>query len=275
MSTALFTRTSAEQGSRRAPLRQGRHAVPVVENRMLAPDVYRLTFRDARIARSSSPAQFVNLYSKDPMSLLPRPFGVCEVHGDEVSLLFAVVGKGTREFSLLRAGDAIDVLGPLGNPFDLSDSAHYVLVGGGLGVPPLIYAAERLYGREDAVTTSAFGYRDVRFARDAVSPYVHHTYDITDARGNVVDLLDSIEPHLDPDRNRGLPVGILSCGPMPMMRAVAAWASPRGLACQFSLEARMACGYGTCVVCVVDTASGRKKVCSEGPVFTAQQLGWE
>lgn len=250
----------------------GRRTVPVVDNRRLSDGIYRLTFRDSYIAGHAKPAQFVDLYTADPTRLMPRPFGVSEVHGDDVSLIFAVVGKGTEEFSHLVAGDTVDVMGPLGRGFDMKASANYVLVAGGLGVPPLLYAAQKLSLRDDATATAAFGYRDERFADDLVAPYAERVESITNAQGNVVDLLDAIEDSLV---NGDLPPVILSCGPMPMMRAVASWAVARGIPCQLSLEARMGCGYGTCYVCVVDTASGRQKVCVAGPVFTPEQLGWD
>lgn len=111
---------------------------------MLADGVYRLTFRDEFIAGHAKPAQFVDVYSNNPSRLMPRPFGVAEVDGDEVSLIFAVVGKGTAEFSELRAGDTIRVMGPLGNSFNTKENANYVLVAGGLGVPPLVRAAQAI-----------------------------------------------------------------------------------------------------------------------------------
>ena len=92
-----------------------RHEVEVVDNRELTDGVYRLTFRDEYIASHARPAQFVDVYSNDPSKLMPRPFGVCETDGDEVSLMFAVVGKGTAEFAQLKPGDTIRVMGPLGN----------------------------------------------------------------------------------------------------------------------------------------------------------------
>ncbi len=250
----------------------GRRTVPVVDNRRLSDGIYRLTFRDSYIAGHAKPAQFVDLYSADPTRLMPRPFGVSEVEGDDVSLIFAVVGKGTEEFSRLAAGDTVDVMGPLGRGFDMKAAANYVLVAGGLGVPPLLYAAQKLALRDDATATAAFGYRDERFADELVAKYAARVESITNAQGNVVDLLDSIEDSLV---NGELPPVILSCGPMPMMRAVASWAGARDIPCQLSLEARMGCGYGTCYVCVVDTAEGRQKVCVAGPVFTPEQLGWD
>lgn len=247
-----------------------RHPVEVTDVAVLSDGVVRLSFRDPYIAGHAKAAQFVNLFTHDPMRLMPRPFGVCETNGDEVSVIFAVVGKGTAEFAAYRPGDVVEVLGPLGRPFDVGRPGRYVLVGGGLGVPPLIYAAQCLRGREDVTTTAVFGYRDRRFADDIVARYADEVHSIDESEGNVITLLDRLES----DLVGGDAPTILCCGPTPMMKAVAAWASKRSVPCQFSMEQRMGCGYGTCVVCVVDTVDGRKKVCSDGPVFTTEQLGW-
>lgn len=253
-----------------------RHPAEVTEVSELAPGVIRLEFRDAYIAQHARPAQFVNVYSADPLMPMPRPFGVCEVHEDRVSIIFAVVGAGTQEFAQLNPGDEIEVLGPLGKPFQMKQPAHYVLVGGGLGVPPLIAAAQRLAGDTASTTTAVFGYRDRHFADDIVGAYAARTVSIDNAQGNVVTLLDQLEADggLAPEAHQGLEPVLLVCGPLPMMKAVAAWAAERRLACQLSMEQRMGCGYGTCVLCTIDTAQGRLKVCSDGPVFTREQLGW-
>lgn len=272
MTTATFNPTVAQATA--AGFFPGRHTVEVTEVTELAPGIVRFTIRDSYIAAHAKPAQFVNLFSHDPMQMLPRPFGVSEVHDDMVSLIFAVVGKGTEEFAAMHAGDMIDVLGPLGHSFNTKEPAHYVLVGGGLGVPPLIYTAQRLAERDDSAATAVFGYRNDHFADQFVSAFVD-TRSIDESEGNVITLLDRMEDELTTDRADGLKSVILSCGPIPMMKAVAQWATSRGIPCQLSMEQRMGCGYGTCVACVVDTVEGRKKVCSDGPVFTAQQLGWE
>ena len=133
--TAVATFMPTVGQAREAGFFPSRHTVEIVDNRMLADGVYRLTFRDEFIAGHAKPAQFVDVYSNNPSRLMPRPFGVAEVDGDEVSLIFAVVGKGTAEFSELRAGDTIRVMGPLGNSFNTKENANYVLVAGGLGVP--------------------------------------------------------------------------------------------------------------------------------------------
>ena len=96
---------------------------------------------------------------------------------------------------------------------------------------------------------------------------------LTDAEGNVVDLLNKLEQGDDLKAYDRKPI-ILSCGPLPMMKAVADWAAERGIPAQLSMEQRMGCGYGTCVLCTIDTVDGRLKVCSDGPVFTREQLGW-
>lgn len=273
MSAATFIpTTSVVENATKAGLFPGRRTAEVVENQRIAEGVYRLALRDGYIARTVKPGQFVNLYSPDPLKLLPRPFGVAQIEGDLVIVIFAVVGAGTAEFAGLGAGEAVDVLGPLGKAFDLDASANYLLVGGGLGVPPLLYAAQELAPRADASSAAVFGYRDERFADNLAQGFCESVFSITNEEGTVVDLLDSVEHAILAGER---PTAILSCGPMPMMRAVAAWASRRALPSQLSLEARMSCGYGACVTCVVDTLDGRKKVCSDGPVFTPRQLGWE
>ena len=250
-----------------------RHPVEITAVERLADRVIRLTFRDPYIAAHARPAQFVNLFTNDPLMPMPRPFGVSEVHGDDVSVIFAIVGKGTADFAAMRPGDAIQVLGPLGRPFATKKPAHYVLVAGGLGVPPLIYTAQRLAADPAVRTTAVFGYRNEHFADRFVEPFADRTASIDESEGNVITLLDRLETsgELTVD---GLETVILSCGPLPMMKAVAAWAATRDLACQLSMEQRMGCGYGTCVLCTIDTVEGRLKVCSDGPVFTREQLGW-
>lgn len=281
MSSAPFTKTcEVARHATDAGFLAGRHSARVLENRQLGPDICRLVIEDAYVAQHAQPAQFINLYSSNQAQLLPRPFGVCAVNGDAVTLIFAVVGEGTAEFAQLQSGDSIDVFGPLGRPFTLQAQTHYILVGGGLGMPPLMYTAQYLQQKPDIETTAVLGYRDQRFADQETRPLVSRLESITNAQGNVVDLLNKLE-YEQPDMfkfpvdGQAKRVEIISCGPIPMMKAVALWATRRGIPCQLSLEARMACGYGTCVACIVDTVDGRKKVCSEGPVFTAQEMGWQ
>ena len=210
-----------------------RHNVEITQVAELTDRVMRLTFRDPFIVSHAKPAQFVNLFTHDDFMLMPRPFGVSEVNGDEVSVIFAVVGHGTEQLAQLQAGDTVDVLGPLGRGFNRND----------------------------------------HFAEEYVSRYADWSWSIDDAEGNVVDLLNKLEQDDDLKAYDRKPI-ILSCGPLPMMKAVAAWAAERDIPAQLSMEQRMGCGYGTCVLCTIDTVDGRLKVCSDGPVFTREQLGW-
>ena len=246
-----------------------RHNVEITQVTELTDRVMRLTFRDPFIASHAKPAQFVNLFTHDDFMLMPRPFGVSEVDGDEVSVIFAVVGHGTEQLAGLQAGDTVDVLGPLGRGFNLKEDANYILVGGGLGVPPLIYAAQKLAEHDASFATAVFGYRNDHFAEEYVSRYADWSWSIDDAEGNVVDLLNKLEQGDDLKAYDRKPI-ILSCGPLPMMKAVADWAAERGIPAQLSMEQRMGCGYGTCVLCTIDTVDGRLKVCSDGPVFTRE-----
>ena len=255
----------------------GRRAAEVVSNERLTDGVYRLVVRDAHLTRAKA-AQFANLYPSDPSKVMPRPFGVAEVDAEAglVSFVFAVVGKGTADFSRLRPGDTVDVFGPLGKGFDMAAPGEYLLVAGGLGVPPLLRAAQQLAGRADASATALIGYRDARFADRLMGRFADRVMSITNAEGNVIDLLDQ---WLDArggavtGEDGSLPA-ILSCGPHPMMQAVARWAREHGIDAQLSLEARMGCGYGACVMCVTPTEGGLRKVCLDGPVFRASELGW-
>ncbi|MBT1176444.1 dihydroorotate dehydrogenase electron transfer subunit [Bifidobacterium callimiconis] len=249
-----------------------RHTVEITGMRELDTNVMCMTIRDPYIAQHGRPAQFVDFFTHDPMRLMPRPFGIGEINGDEVSFIFAVVGEGTRQFAAMHAGDVIDVLGPLGRPFKTKEDANYVLVAGGLGVPPVIAAAQHIAGLEGSRSTAVFGYRKNHFADDIVARYADTVHSIDESEGNVITVLDRIEDEL---KASDLPPVILSCGPMPMMKAIATWAAKRDIPCQFSLEQRMGCGYGTCVLCTTDTVDGRLKVCADGPVFTREQLGWE
>jgi dihydroorotate dehydrogenase electron transfer subunit len=262
-----------------------RHSAEVLQVEHMTPEITRLVIHDPYVAAKAGAGQFVNLYTHDSARMMPRPFGIAGVEGDTFSLIFAVVGSGTRDFSMLEAGDRVDVLGPLGTGFDLSGDRRFLLVGGGLGIPPLLHAAQRIREAKPAQqATALFGYRDIHFADSLATEQCESVHSIDESEGNVITLLDRvIDLHQDSQHGNHQPNGqygteetytVLSCGPHAMIRAVAHWASTRGIPTQLSLEARMGCGFGTCVVCVQDTKEGRKKVCLDGPVFTAEDLGW-
>ena len=272
MKPNLFISTSrVEDQARQAGRMPGRRTAQVTGMEPLDRQVWRMTIQDPYLAAHAPAGAFINLYSADRMTMMPRPFGISRVlDGEQIEIVFAVVGQGTYEFSRLQPGMAVDLLGPLGHGFDLEKPAHYLLVGGGLGVPPLIRAAQCLQGRSAVRTTALLGYRDHRFADAIMGSLTDQLESIDNASGDVITLLDRVSGDIDTERTI-----ILTCGPLPMMRAVAAWARKTGLPAQCCMESRMGCGYGTCVACVVDTVDGRLKVCKDGPVFAADRLIWD
>ena len=219
------------------------------------------------------PGQFVEVrVDATPSVFLRRPISVNNVCDGELWLLVHAVGEGTRWLTSRRAGDVVNVLGPLGNGFDLNAAgARPLLVGGGVGTAPLLYLGRELLAR-GAQPTFILGGRTAddlmqleEFER--VGQVLLTTEDgSAGERGFVTQ-------HSGWDS--GPYTGICTCGPKPMMRAVAMRAKELGItSCQLSLENMMACGLGACLCCVEDTIDGNVCVCKEGPVFEAKRLKW-
>lgn len=236
----------------------------IARNRPLAPGVFELVL-EGDASAISRPGQFVEITV--PGHFLRRPISVCDWSPDSLTLLVRTVGGGTAWLEAARPGTALDLLLPLGNGFDISAApagASVVLAGGGIGVAPLYALAKALLsaGRRCAV---ALGFRtasDVLYA-DAFAALGCEVSIATEdgsrgARGFVTGLLKTPAPYL------------FACGPMPMLRALAALPGLAGA--QFSLEARMGCGFGACMGCTIETANGPARVCREGPVFALENL---
>jgi dihydroorotate dehydrogenase electron transfer subunit len=221
-----------------------------------------------KVARRAAPGQFVMVTVPGGAFFLRRPISLFAAHGDRVGLLVEARGGGTETLTRLDVGDSIDVAGPLGNGFPTQSVSNALLVGGGIGCAPLQYLADRL-AAERAQVTAAFGFRDFRSARAAGAFSIERLWVATEdgsvgKAGTVIDLL------------AGLDVApgtvVYACGPTPMVAAVQRWTFTEGLHGYVSLEAHMACGTGSCHGCVVDTARGKLRVCSEGPVFRLDEV---
>ena len=209
-------------------------------------------------------------------SLLRRPISVALTLADEpentAALIFEVKGEGTRWLSQRKVGEQVDVLGPLGNGFTVEEGGRYLLVGGGIGVPPLLGYAEAFH--KDSV--AVLGFRSAgrviladRF-RDACKEIYLCTDDGSMGRHGFVDA--QVEDILAKDKNF---TAVLACGPRPMLKNVARVAAQFGVPCQVSMEERMACGVGACLGCAIQMADGSMKhVCKDGPVFDAQEVDW-
>ena len=242
------------------------------------------------------PGQFVGVYPQNAAALLPRPISICgyDQEKETLRLVYRVVGKGTEEFSQLQAGDRVDVLGILGNGYDLSllTGKRVLLLGGGIGAPPMLGLAEGLQkaNREagieapESLVTAAMGYRSGRCESDLflsdefqkVSRLIIATDDGTAGfHGNVV---EAVKTGLQEAPETGYDA-ICACGPLPMLRGVKALAAELGIPAWISLEERMACGVGACLGCVARTTKvdghshvHNARVCTEGPVFAAEDV---
>ena len=222
--------------------------------------------------------QFLHVKCGDGQ-LLRRPISVAVANWDEpedlVALIFEVRGEGTEWLSRRKKGDRLDVLGPLGNGFDVSKEGRYLLVGGGIGVPPLIEYGESPNWSSVAVLgfrtkAKAFPAVTSRFEKNCERTYIC-TDDGTLGRHGFVD--GQVREILEKDRNF---TAVLACGPKPMLKSISAVAAGFGIPCQVSMEERMGCGVGACLVCAVPMRDGTMKhVCKDGPVFLAEEVDWD
>lgn len=236
--------------------------------------VYEL-YLSTEAAKYAKPGQFLMIYPEDKSSILPRPISICEMIGKKViRVVYRVVGKGTREFSGYHAGDEVKIMGPLGNgfPLDMAKGKRAMLIGGGIGVPPILELSKRLT-KENIITV--LGYRnDDLFLRKDFSKYSKTVIASEDGsvgtKGNVLDAIKAKNIECDV---------IFACGPMPMLKAIKQYADEKGIPAYISLEERMACGVGACLGCVCKTVKkdehshvNNARVCTEGPVFLASEV---
>lgn len=254
----------------------------VVDQSSLGNGIYDLTLKTDKIAKAAKAGQFVSIYSNDKSKLLPRPISLCGINRDDdtIRLVYRVTGEGTgtEEFSKLVRGDKVRILGPLGNGFTVQPGKKAFLIGGGIGVPPMLQLAKDINaGIDNAVCDMniVMGYRDENtflldeFKEQAAS-FVATEDGSVGTKGNVIDAIK--ENALEADV-------IYACGPMPMLRALKAYAAEHDMDCFISMEERMACGIGACLACVCKTKDkdahsnvNNKRICKEGPVFDAKEV---
>ena len=250
----------------------------ITSNDLIATGIYSMIIKAPNIVKAiERPGQFVNVYPKEKHTILPRPISICEVdvEKESIRIIYAVVGDGTDQFSQMPIGDQLQISGPIGNGFDISGSqTDHLLVGGGVGVPPLLELAKRLKGK----LTVVLGFRDEpilveEFEKLGATVYLATESGKTGYKGNVLGILK------DKDIKAEM---AYSCGPKPMLRALNTWCEAKGIPVQVSLEERMACGIGVCVGCVCKQKDEReedgwhyKKTCTDGPVFMGSDVIWD
>ncbi len=235
----------------------------IIENNRIAKDVYKMLLCGDTSA-IKNPGEFVNI--KLDGFYLRRPISVCDVDGDKLTLIYKVVGKGTEVMSAMTGGTQLQVLTGLGNGYDLSTAGDRpLLIGGGVGVPPMYLLAKRLIalGKPVAVILGFNTADEVFFEKEFRALGCSVTVTTVDGshgvRGFVTDALPDDYTYF------------YTCGPMPMFRALNKAVKTSG---QFSFEERMGCGFGACMGCSCKTKSGYKRICKDGPVLKKEEIIW-
>ena len=236
----------------------------ILDNAPIAPGVYRMMLRGDTSALTA-PGQFVNI--KIEGKFLRRPISVCDYDGETITLIYKSVGSGTEALSKMTPGGKLDLLTGLGNGFDPEKSGEKpLLIGGGVGIPPLYYLCKRLIamGKKPTVILG-FNKKEEIFCEDAfrtlgaktVVTTVDGSYGI---KGFVTDAMRNVDYDY-----------FYTCGPEPMFRAIEGVARTSG---QFSFEERMGCGFGACMGCSCKTKYGTKRICKDGPVLCREEIVW-
>ncbi len=251
-----------------------RETAVITEQQKIATDIYSMWLQTERIAGEAVPGQFLSVYSRDESRMLPRPISICQVdqRRGRIRLVYRIAGKGTKEFSGYGTGDTLEIVGPLGNGFPLDKGYEKVLlIGGGIGIPPMVELSERLSGEKLIVV----GYRNSElFLKEELERngelYLASEDGSVGTKGNVLDAIHG---------KKLSGQAIFACGPTPMLCALKTYAAEQGIDCYLSLEERMACGVGACLACVchsmdidAHTHVKNKRICKDGPVFAAGEI---
>ena len=252
-----------------------RETVTVVSQEQLTDGIFSMWIQ-TEAAKTARPGQFISMYTNDGSKLLPRPISICEIDTEtsKLRVVYRVTAEktGTEQFSKMKAGDTLPIIGPLGNgfPLEAGKGKRAFLMGGGIGVPPILELAKQL----DCEKQIIMGYRDAdTFLKEQFEEngtvYISTEDGSVGTKGNVMDAI----------RENGLEADIIyACGPTPMLRAINQYAEEQGIECYISLEERMACGIGACLACVCQSKEkdhhsnvNNKRICKDGPVFLSTE----
>ena len=245
----------------------------VISQKCIGTGVYSMWI-ETKAAQTAVAGQFISVYCKDKTKLLPRPISICQIDKEKgrLRIVYRVVGGGTEEMSSYSAGDDISLIGPLGNGFMQREGKKAILIGGGIGIPPMVGLAEAL--KDKAEVSVVAGYRDELFLTEELENagklYIATEDGSTGTKGTVIDAIK--EQAVEGDV-------IYACGPTPMLKAIKEYALANNIECQLSLEERMACGIGACLACVCQSKDkdahsnvNNKRICKDGPVFLAEEV---
>ena len=236
----------------------------ISENIQLTKDVYKMTLQ-GDTSDITRPGQFINIQIDG--LFLRRPISVFDCDDMEVTIIYKVVGKGTAKMSEMQAGEKLDILTGLGNGFDIDEAGDKpVLIGGGVGVPPMYLLAKKLIEAGKPVSViMGFNQADEIFAKEdfeaiGAKVYVSTVDGSVGTKGFVTDILKDLDYSF-----------YYTCGPEPMLKAIHANAKTNG---ELSFEERMGCGFGACMGCSCKTKYGNKRICKDGPILKSEEVIW-
>ena len=271
----LFTHISKRDEELQELIMADVYLCEIIEKTILTDAVYSITVKHLELAQKSAAGQFLHIKCGEAR-ILRRPISICSVKDDNIRFVFEVKGEGTRWLSECSAGEELDILGPLGNGFEMPDG-KLVIVGGGVGTPPMLCAAESASARGTGVT-AILGFRsaDRVILTDEFEKVCDDVYITTD--DGSAGIHGAVTKPLEELLEGGKCDAVMSCGQILMQKAVAELCTKYNIPCQVSLEERMGCGIGACLVCAcaISGENGKEmsRACVDGPVYDSTCVLW-
>lgn len=240
----------------------------VIKNEEIATGIFDLWVENPTLSSIAKPGQFAHILV--PGKTLRRPISICDADKSCLRLVYQVKGEGTEILSRIKEGEYLDIIAPLGNGFDIKEDKKYCFIGGGIGVPPMLYASKM---KEKPVVITGFRNKDLvilqsDFRKDNCELYLTTDDGTAGEKAFVTDVLKRKLNDIDE---------VCACGPSPMLKAIAEICNDANVPCQISLEERMGCGIGACLVCACavrrnDGSEDYVHVCKDGPVFDSKEV---
>lgn len=240
----------------------------VIKNEEIATGIFDMWVENPTLSSIAKPGQFAHILV--PGKTLRRPISICDADKSCLRLVYQVKGEGTEILSTIKKGEYVDIIAPLGKGFEIKEDKRYCFIGGGIGVPPMLYASKM---KEKPVVITGFRNKDLvilqsDFRKDNCELYLTTDDGTAGEKAFVTDVLKRKLGDIDE---------VCACGPTPMLKAIAEICNDNGVPCQISLEERMGCGIGACLVCACavkrnDGTEDYVHVCKDGPVFDSKEV---
>lgn len=240
-------------------MKEGNIECSVIENKEIADNIYKITLRGDI---SGYPGQFYMVRAWNGLDpFLSRPLSISDIQGEHISFVYELRGKGTKELSLIKTDETIQLTGPLGNGFTVNEDLKSAVVSGGVGIAPMIYLLKKYHKRMDMFA----GFRAEPYLIDECFAHSNNLHVASEEglgwhKGLVTELINVDDYDV-----------IYACGPEPMLKALAEMIKNKTIL-YISMENHMACGIGSCLGCTIQTRHGIKRVCKDGPVFEANEV---